>query len=47
MEENVPVKGKKLPSTATDMFNYLLLGIGLVFIGGVLYYVRKRRKIEE
>lgn len=37
-------KGKhSLPNTATQMYNYLLIGIGMIIIGGLLY-IRKKRK---
>ncbi|WP_212567923.1 carbohydrate-binding domain-containing protein [Bacillus alkalicellulosilyticus] len=35
--------GEKLPSTATNMFNYLLLG-GVLLLAGVVLYIMKKRK---
>lgn len=35
---------KELPNTATNLFNYLILGLILLVIGGVIiFYVRKRK----
>ncbi|WP_245805784.1 family 43 glycosylhydrolase [Bacillus alkalicellulosilyticus] len=36
--------GIKLPSTATNMYNYLFAGIVLLFIGALIVYQYKRRK---
>lgn len=38
--------GKKLPDTATNMYNYLLIGLLLLTIGGVMLLIRKRRAIQ-
>ncbi|GAE32786.1 carbohydrate binding domain-containing protein [Alkalihalobacillus hemicellulosilyticus] len=38
--------GEELPSTATSLYNYLLIGI-LVLATGVVVYVRTRRKVIE
>ncbi len=47
--EKAPEKeeGKKLPKTASDMFNYLALGFALFLIGGVFYFVKRRAEQKE
>ncbi|WP_226681998.1 pullulanase [Sutcliffiella horikoshii] len=37
-----PGKGNKLPVTATSTFNYIMLGVVMVVVGGVLYMGRRR-----
>ncbi|WP_415815477.1 LPXTG cell wall anchor domain-containing protein [Mesobacillus thioparans] len=36
-------KGKKLPNTATNVYNYTLAGL-LLLIGGIYLFIRQRRK---
>lgn len=38
--------GNKLPSTATSLFNYLIIGMVLVIIGGVIFLVKKQSLIS-
>ncbi|MFN7251929.1 MAG: LPXTG cell wall anchor domain-containing protein [Anaerobacillus sp.] len=35
--------GKKLPNTATDNYNYLILGLILLFAGIAMYFVKRRK----
>ncbi|MRG85024.1 LPXTG cell wall anchor domain-containing protein [Salinibacillus xinjiangensis] len=35
----------KLPDTASNMYNYLLLGVALLLGGGSLYYFQRRKKL--
>ncbi|MCT2534620.1 LPXTG cell wall anchor domain-containing protein [Aquibacillus koreensis] len=39
-----PVDGDILPSTATNTFNYLLIGGLIVIVGGILFYLNKRKQ---
>ncbi|WP_264740321.1 TasA family protein [Cytobacillus firmus] len=46
--DNPPVDGQILPSTATNLYNNLLLGILLVISGGGLFILQKRkRKVKQ
>ncbi|WP_440897033.1 carbohydrate binding domain-containing protein [Amphibacillus sp. Q70] len=36
-----------LPSTATHLFNYLVMGLVLLIIGGTLYLIRKRQTLNN
>ncbi|MEH7572492.1 LPXTG cell wall anchor domain-containing protein, partial [Cytobacillus firmus] len=46
--DNPPVDGQILPSTATNLYNNLLLGILLVISGGGLFIRQKRkRKVKQ
>ncbi|MCS0655691.1 LPXTG cell wall anchor domain-containing protein [Cytobacillus firmus] len=42
--DDPPVDGQILPSTATNLYNYLLMGILLVISGGGLFFLQKRKK---
>ncbi|WP_459213343.1 LPXTG cell wall anchor domain-containing protein [Bacillus stercoris] len=35
--------GKELPDTATNHYNILLVGFGLLLIGSALWYFRRKR----
>lgn len=35
--------GKKLPKTATNSYNMLLIGFGLLLAGGITYFIRSKR----
>jgi len=37
------VDGKKLPKTATNSYNILLFGFGLLLAGGIIYLIRRKR----
>ncbi|MCT2537219.1 carbohydrate binding domain-containing protein [Aquibacillus koreensis] len=39
-------KDKELPSTATNLFNYLMVGMILVGIGGVIAFYARKRKVN-
>ncbi|WP_170289689.1 LPXTG cell wall anchor domain-containing protein [Cytobacillus depressus] len=39
-----PMKGQILPSTATNMYNNLLIGIIFIITGAVLFILQKRKK---
>ncbi|OLS33402.1 immunoglobulin-like domain-containing protein [Bacillus sp. MRMR6] len=39
-------KGKELPNTATNLYNYLMIGMILLAVGGVSLLVAKRRKMN-
>ncbi|KAB2336090.1 LPXTG cell wall anchor domain-containing protein [Cytobacillus depressus] len=38
------MKGQILPSTATNMYNNLLIGIIFIITGAVLFILQKRKK---
>ncbi len=40
-----PVNGQILPSTATNIFNYVLGGFTLLAIGGILFFIQRKRTI--
>lgn len=40
-------KDDMLPSTATNLFNYLVMGIVLLILGGTLFLIRKRRLLNR
>ncbi|SDP87763.1 chitinase, partial [Litchfieldia salsa] len=41
-----PGKGNELPETATNLFNYLMVGLMLLVIGGVSLTVGRMRKFN-
>ncbi|MBU9723244.1 MULTISPECIES: Ig-like domain-containing protein [Bacillaceae] len=41
--DNKKESGKKLPATATNLFNLLLIGTSLLIIGGLLFFIRKKK----
>lgn len=42
-DESKGDSGKKLPNTATNLYNILLIGVFLLVIGIIIFYIRKRR----
>lgn len=41
---NNKIKGTTLPDTATNLYNYLTIGISIILIGsGILFFLRKRK----
>jgi len=40
-------EGERLPDTATDNFNVLLIGLSIMLFGGLLYFFQSRRKQEQ
>ncbi|OLO28192.1 hypothetical protein BTR23_18095 [Alkalihalophilus pseudofirmus] len=42
-----PDKKNKLPNTATPMYNYMGIGIGLLLLGAVLLLIQRlRRRVQ-
>lgn len=39
-----PVDGQILPSTSTNIFNFVLGGSGLIVVGGILFFLQRKRK---
>lgn len=46
-QEKDPEPDNALPSTATNMFNLLLIGFGAIFVGAVLWLIAKNRSQLE
>lgn len=48
--ESVPLTedsvGDKLPATATAMFNYLIMGSLLIFVGLLVYFIKRKRTLS-
>ncbi|MFN2746390.1 isopeptide-forming domain-containing fimbrial protein [Bacillus sp. z60-10] len=38
-------EGHELPDTATNMYNLLVVGLGLLLLGAVLWYMRRKRNV--
>lgn len=43
--ENSPHDGSPLPSTATDIFNFLLIGLILLLAGTIIYFYNRKRAL--
>ncbi|MGP4064266.1 SpaA isopeptide-forming pilin-related protein [Oceanobacillus sp. M65] len=39
--------GSTLPKTATDMYQFMLIGLGLLLAGGVIYLIARRKRQAE
>ncbi|MEI3606928.1 isopeptide-forming domain-containing fimbrial protein [Pseudogracilibacillus sp. SE30717A] len=44
-KNTTPEKGSKLPKTATDIFNFIMIGLGLLVIGLVVLYFRRKKSV--
>ncbi len=42
-----PKEGKILPSTATNYFNFMMIGICFIFIGGIAYFLYTKAKVNQ
>src|SRR5699024_10486177 len=45
--EKEVAEGEKLPKTATDMFNYLLIGLGFILLGVLAYFFFRKKEQKE
>lgn len=45
-DENMTDNGEKLPKTATNIFNYMLIGLLFVVLGTILLVIKKKRQLH-
>ncbi|XBO87413.1 LPXTG cell wall anchor domain-containing protein [Bacillus licheniformis] len=38
-------RGNELPNTATNTFNLILVGLGLLVVGSALWFFRRKRSV--